>query len=95
MEVTASFGARIIDRPFDGDFARQRNVRLSAIKTLRILRLDADEILSPELPAILDHVASCGEVDGAAVQQGEPLGRRPKPVVLARLQAGSSGLSIR
>jgi hypothetical protein len=66
-EIAASFGAQVIDRPFDGDFAQQRNVGLRAIRTPWVLILDADETLSPELPAILDHVAGSGHVDGVFI----------------------------
>jgi hypothetical protein len=66
-EIAASFGARVIDRPFDGDFAQQRNAGLSTVRTPWVLVLDADETLSPELPAILDHISGAGHVDGVSV----------------------------
>jgi glycosyltransferase involved in cell wall biosynthesis len=67
MEIAAGFGARIIERPFDGDYATQRNVGLRALTTPWTLVLDADERLSADLRPILDHVASSREVDGAHI----------------------------
>jgi Glycosyl transferase family 2 len=67
MDIAAGFGARIIERPFDGDYAAQRNVGLRVLNTPWILVLDADERLSADLPPILDHIASSGEADGAYI----------------------------
>jgi glycosyltransferase involved in cell wall biosynthesis len=66
-EIAAKFGARVIDRPFDGDYAAQRNVGIRALSTPWILVLDADERLPEEMPPILDHVASSGEADGVYI----------------------------
>ena len=67
MEIAAGFGARIIERSFDGDYASQRNVGLRALTAPWTLVLDADERLSADLRPILDHVASSGEADGAYI----------------------------
>jgi len=67
MEIAGEFGARIIERPFDGDYATQRNVGLRALTTPWTLVLDADERLSLDLRQILDHVASSGDADGAYI----------------------------
>jgi hypothetical protein len=67
MEIAAEFGAHVIERPFDGDHATQRNVGLRALTTPWTLVLDADERLSLELRQILDHVASSGAADGVHI----------------------------
>jgi glycosyltransferase involved in cell wall biosynthesis len=67
MDIAAGFGARIIERPFDGDYATQRNVGLQALTTPWNLVLDADERLSADLRPILDHVSSSGHADGAHI----------------------------
>jgi hypothetical protein len=79
MDIAAGFGARIIERPFDGDYAAQRNVGLRALTTPWILVLDADERLSADLPSVLDHVASSGEADGAYIHMLNLLEGEAKP----------------
>jgi Glycosyl transferase family 2 len=67
IDIARSYGARVIEREFDGDYGAQRNEGLKAIKTPWVLMLDADEVLSPELPSMLDLVATRGTVDGAYI----------------------------
>jgi hypothetical protein len=79
MDIAAGFGARIIERPFDGDYAAQRNVGLRALTTPWTLVLDADERLSADLPPILDHIASSREADGAYIHMLNILEGDAKP----------------
>jgi Glycosyl transferase family 2 len=67
VDIARSFGARVVVREFDGDYATQRNEGLKLIRAPWVLSLDADEILSPDLPPVLEQVASSGIVDGAYV----------------------------
>jgi Glycosyl transferase family 2 len=66
-DIAAEFGARIVARPFDGDYSAQRNAGLTQIRTPWVIVLDADEALAPGLSHILDHVASSGLVEGAYI----------------------------
>jgi Glycosyl transferase family 2 len=66
-EIAKSFGARVVNRPFDRDYAAQRNAGLRLVSAPWVLVLDADEMIPPELPPILDHLSSSGEVDGAFI----------------------------
>lgn len=79
VDIARSFGARVIERPFDGDYAAQRNVGLNLIRTPWVLLLDADEILSSDLPPVLDQVASSGVVDGAYIHLLNRLDDDPTP----------------
>ncbi|MFD2880591.1 glycosyltransferase family 2 protein [Paenibacillus rhizoplanae] len=45
--IARSFGARIIDYPWNGDFAAARNAGLALAQGTWILVLDADEELEP------------------------------------------------
>jgi glycosyltransferase involved in cell wall biosynthesis len=66
-DIARSFGAHVIERKFDGDYGTQRNEGLKVLRTPWVLTLDADEVLSPELPSMLDQVSMYGNVDGAYV----------------------------
>ena len=47
--IAASYGARVMQRALNGDFAAQRNAALSKVRTRWVLFLDADERPSAEL----------------------------------------------
>lgn len=49
-EIARSFGAKVIERPWDDDFAAARNASLEAATGDWILALDADEFLSEGAP---------------------------------------------
>lgn len=48
IEIAKSFGARVIEREWTGDFSQARNVGLDAATSDWLLVLDADEVLVPE-----------------------------------------------
>ena len=54
VEIARGFGATVVDHPYE-NYARQSNWALDhpPIATLRVMRLDADEWLTPELAAEL------------------------------------------
>jgi tetratricopeptide (TPR) repeat protein len=53
VEIAESFGARVIDHPWQDDFSGARNMALEHAASDWILVLDADEVLAPEdLPKI-------------------------------------------
>lgn len=60
VEIAESFGARVLHREWDGDFAAPRNVGFAAATCDWFLVLDADEVLveghAPKLRELLSHV---------------------------------------
>jgi tetratricopeptide (TPR) repeat protein len=48
IEIARSFGARVIEHPWTGDFSEARNISLEAATGDWFLYLDADEVLVPE-----------------------------------------------
>jgi tetratricopeptide (TPR) repeat protein len=51
VELVTAAGARVVHRPWDGDFSAARNAGLDAVRTQWVLFLDADEMATPELAA--------------------------------------------
>ncbi len=49
VELCHQFGARVIQRPFSGSFAEERNVGLEAATGDWVLQLDADDVVTPEM----------------------------------------------
>ncbi|KPL57696.1 TPR domain-containing glycosyltransferase [Rossellomorea vietnamensis] len=47
-EIAASYGAKVIEAPWENDFSKARNISLEHAKTDWILYLDADEVLHGE-----------------------------------------------
>lgn len=64
-EIARGYGASVIERSFDGNYAAQRNVGLERVRTPWVLMLDADEFVTPEMLPLLDRVTASGRVDGA------------------------------
>lgn len=62
VAVAESFGARVLHRPWDGDFAAPRNLGLDAVRAEWVLYIDADEHVRPltrgELAAALRATAT-------------------------------------
>ncbi|MFZ0665637.1 MAG: glycosyltransferase family 2 protein [Acidimicrobiales bacterium] len=79
IDIARSFGAHVIERRFDGNYGAQRNEGLKIVRTPWVLMLDADEVLSEDLPPMLDQVASCGNVDGAYIHLLNKLGDDTQP----------------
>ncbi|MBL0105555.1 MAG: glycosyltransferase family 2 protein [Bacteroidetes bacterium] len=63
QEIGRNFGARIIERPFDG-YYQQKNFANDQASNEHILSLDADEELSPELKASMIEVLNNWTKDG-------------------------------
>ncbi len=61
MDLAREMGARVLERPFDGDFSAARNVSLDACRGDWILVLDADEFF-PMLPKICIETAVGGMI---------------------------------
>ncbi len=65
IEILAGAGARVIERPWQGDFAAARNASLDAASGAWVVVLDADEMVSPDLVAAA-RTALTDESAGAA-----------------------------
>jgi len=56
VEICEAFGATVISHPFSGDFGMERNIGNDAAQGDWILQLDADDAVSPELRAQIEHI---------------------------------------
>lgn len=61
VEIAESYGARVVKRPWQQDFAAARNAYLETIKDGWVITLDADEYLTPEAGMWLRRLAEKGE----------------------------------
>jgi tetratricopeptide (TPR) repeat protein len=66
-EIAREFGARVVDVPWESDFAKARNAVLAHCTTDWILTLDADEELDFEAPASLVRLIEKPKFGGYAV----------------------------
>jgi glycosyltransferase involved in cell wall biosynthesis len=62
IEVARSFGAVIVERPFDRNFGAQQNAGLVRVRSPWTFVLDADEVLAPGLGELLLEVAARADV---------------------------------
>ena len=60
VEIAQSLHAKIISHPFSGDFGMERNIGNDAASGDWILQLDADDVVSPQLRAQIEHVLGNG-----------------------------------
>ena len=63
--IGRTFGATIVDRPFSGSFAEERNAGLDVATGEWILQMDADETVSPELRAAIERLLAEGSPHAA------------------------------
>jgi hypothetical protein len=68
-------GARIVERPWTGDFAAARNAGLELARGRWILFLDADEMISPELVAQIKALVADPQAGAATLQMRNLLPR--------------------
>lgn len=54
--IGRSFGAKVLERPFSGSFAQERNAGLEAATGDWVLQMDADETVSPELRTAIERL---------------------------------------
>lgn len=64
-EVGRAFGALVIERPFSGSFAKERNAGLEIATGDWMLQMDADETVSPELRAAIERLLREGSSHAA------------------------------
>ena len=64
-ELAQAFGATVVNRPFSGSFAEERNAGLDAARGDWVLQMDADELVSPELRAAIERVLREGSPHAA------------------------------
>ncbi|MDD9964970.1 MAG: glycosyltransferase [Myxococcales bacterium] len=67
VAIAKKAGAKIIERPWDEDFAAARNAALDAASGSFILTLDADELLSDKLKDQIRHAVEDAQVGAATV----------------------------
>ena len=60
VEICERYGAKVIRRPFSGDFGQERNAGNEAATGDWILQLDADDAVSPQLREQIEQVLSNG-----------------------------------
>jgi len=68
MEIAARYGARVVQAPWENDFAKARNAGLELATKRWILILDADERLAPPPPGCLSYLTEQEDVHGYYVQ---------------------------
>ena len=68
MEIARSYGARVVQVPWEDDFAKARNVGLELATKRWVLSLDADERLSSPPPGYLNYLTERQDVHGYYVQ---------------------------
>ena len=56
--IAREYGARVIEIPWDNDFAAARNLALAAVDSDWVLSLDADEMLDPSAGAAISALVS-------------------------------------
>lgn len=66
-EIARDFGADVVERRFDDDFAAQRNFGLESVRTPWVLMLDADELVSADLVGRLREVVRGSACDAVFV----------------------------
>lgn len=54
--LARAYGATVVERPFSGSFAQERNAGLAAATGDWVLQMDADETVSPELRAAIERL---------------------------------------
>ncbi|MBC8423409.1 glycosyltransferase family 2 protein [bacterium] len=77
--IAEGYGARVIDIPWDDDFAAARNMVLAEARCDWILALDADERLQPIRPVELQKLMSDGAIAGyrvSVVESESPQGEK-------------------
>jgi tetratricopeptide (TPR) repeat protein len=65
--LARSYGARVVDAPWDNDFAAARNRALEAVQSDWVLSLDADEVLDPAAGAAIAALTAAPELAGYQV----------------------------
>jgi hypothetical protein len=85
-EIAEEHGAVLVHRPFDRDYAAQRNAGLDHVKTSWALCIDCDEVLSPELGQLLVSIAANCSVDAVFAPIHSLVGDDPKPTLFPDVQ---------
>jgi len=65
QQIARAAGARVLERPFGGSFAEERNAGLAVATGEWALQMDADEVVSPELRAGIERVLEHGSAHAA------------------------------
>jgi len=79
--IAEGYGARVIDFPWQDDFAAARNAGLAETSSEWILILDADERLQPVRPVEFQRLLKSNEVAGYRLQLRGPAGGQNREVL--------------
>ena len=85
IEVARREGAHVVQRPFDNDFAAQRNAGIEHVSTPWVLMLDCDEQLSSELGQLLLRAVAV-DVDAVYLPLLDLVGDDPTPTLFPDVQ---------
>ena len=80
-------GADVVQRPFQDDFAAQRNAGLAEVRTPWVLTIDCDETIPAELGAALASYARTGDADAVLVPRLNLVGNDPQPTLFPDIHA--------
>jgi Flp pilus assembly protein TadD len=67
VQVACKFGARVLNVPWENDFAKARNTVLNAVRADWVLNMDADEMLDPVGAAQIPALIAQNEIDAFEV----------------------------
>jgi len=67
VEIARTFGARVIEIPWNNDFSEARNRSLAEVHADWVLVLDADEVLDPGAKSVIPNLANERDVAGYQV----------------------------
>jgi Glycosyl transferase family 2 len=85
-QIARAEGAQVVTRPFDDNYAAQRNAGLAHVTTPWTLMLDCDETLTPELGSMLTRAAETAPVDAVFISLLNLVGDDPRPTLFPDVQ---------
>ena len=65
VPIAQTYGAKVLERPFSGSFAQERNAGLDVATGEWMLQMDADETVSPTLRASIEQLLLTGSTHAA------------------------------
>lgn len=75
-EIAKSFGAKVYDQPWEGDFSKHRNYSMSLATSDWLLVIDADErIHSEDISLVRQMLEDCGDADTVSAEISNVYGK--------------------